>query len=158
MSIRRGESFRACNEAGLAMQAVATRNPCRRHPLDQVWRRTPKVLTENALKYLGEGSDALKGAPGEPFRVTGKINNERTYNLVAYPGSEGMPAGNYKVGISTVQGRNESNILNRTLRIARRSQRTYPRLIPVFGHRYIPDEPSEAGNQVFSMMGVDIMI
>jgi hypothetical protein len=67
------------------------------------------------FEYAGEGSDTLKGPPGQPFRVTGKINNEGTFNLVAYPGSEGMPAGNYKVGISIVQGRSESNILNRTL-------------------------------------------
>lgn len=30
-----------------------------------------------------------------------------------------------------------------------------PRLVPVIGHRYIPDSPDEAGNPVFSMYGFD---
>ena len=67
------------------------------------------------FEYVGESSDALKGPPGQPFRVTGKISDEGTFNLVAYPGSEGMPAGNYKVGISTAKGRSESNLFDRKL-------------------------------------------
>lgn len=30
-----------------------------------------------------------------------------------------------------------------------------PRLIPLYGHRFIPETPSEAGNPVFSMHGFD---
>jgi hypothetical protein len=67
------------------------------------------------FEYAGEGSDAPKGPPGQPFRVTGKIDNEGTFSLVAYAGSEGMPAGNYKVGILAVQGRSESNLLDRKM-------------------------------------------
>ena len=74
------------------------------------------------FEYDGEGSDALKGPPGQPFRVTGKINSEGTFNLVAYTGSEGMPAGNYKVGISAVQGRSESNLFDRKLVIEKKGR------------------------------------
>ncbi len=64
------------------------------------------------FEFAGEGADAPKSPSGGPFRVTGKINNEGMFNLVAYVGSEGMPAGNYKVGILAVQGRSESNLFD----------------------------------------------
>jgi hypothetical protein len=32
-----------------------------------------------------------------------------------------------------------------------------PKLIPLFGIRYIPDEPHESGNPIFSIMGADII-
>ncbi len=32
-----------------------------------------------------------------------------------------------------------------------------PRLIPVFSHRYLPAEPNEAGNPVFSVYQTDII-
>jgi hypothetical protein len=35
--------------------------------------------------------------------------------------------------------------------------RAAPKLIPVFGHRYIPDAPYEAGNPVFSVFYGDII-
>ena len=74
------------------------------------------------FEYVGDDSDVLKGPPGQPFRVTGKITNEGTFNLVAYPGSEGVPAGNYKVGISTSQGRSESNLFGRKLEIEKKTR------------------------------------
>lgn len=33
----------------------------------------------------------------------------------------------------------------------------YPKLIPIYSHRFIPSTPSSAGNPVFSMMGTDII-
>jgi hypothetical protein len=33
-----------------------------------------------------------------------------------------------------------------------------PTLIPIYGHRYIPDSPSEPGNPVFSVVQTDIII
>lgn len=33
-----------------------------------------------------------------------------------------------------------------------------PRLIPVFGHRFIPSEPLEAGNPVFSVSQADVVV
>jgi hypothetical protein len=33
-----------------------------------------------------------------------------------------------------------------------------PRLIPIFGHRYIPEEPHDAGNPVFSVHQSDIIL
>jgi hypothetical protein len=32
-----------------------------------------------------------------------------------------------------------------------------PKLIPLFGHRYIPDEPCESGNPVFSVYQTDVI-
>jgi hypothetical protein len=31
------------------------------------------------------------------------------------------------------------------------------RLIPVYGHRYLPENPQEEGNPVFSVVGYDIV-
>ncbi len=42
-------------------------------------------------------------------------------------------------------------------RIVREIVQDAPRLIPIYGHRYIPDEPSEAGNPVFSVHQTDIV-
>jgi hypothetical protein len=67
------------------------------------------------FEYAGDGGDAPKDSSGGPFRVTGKIDNEGAFNLVAYVGSEGVPAGNYKVGISKLRGRSESNLFGREL-------------------------------------------
>jgi hypothetical protein len=41
--------------------------------------------------------------------------------------------------------------------IARRKIDEAPKLIPVYGHRYIPDRPSLAGNPVFSVYQSDII-
>jgi hypothetical protein len=74
------------------------------------------------FEYAGEGGDALKGPPGQPFRVTAKIDHEGTFNLVAYTGSEGMPAGNYKVGILAVLGRSEGNLFGRELNLPKNAR------------------------------------
>jgi hypothetical protein len=34
---------------------------------------------------------------------------------------------------------------------------TVPKLIPLMGHRYLPDEPNEAGNPVFSVWQTDVI-
>lgn len=47
--------------------------------------------------------------------------------------------------------------LSRAFQIAKEQVANAPRLIPVFGHRYIPDEPFEAGNPVFSVWQTDII-
>ena len=41
--------------------------------------------------------------------------------------------------------------------IATRHVRAAPTLVPVFSHRYLPSEPSEAGNPVFSVYQTDII-
>ncbi len=41
--------------------------------------------------------------------------------------------------------------------VARRRLAAAPTLIPILGHRYIPDRPSEAGNPVFSVYQTDII-
>lgn len=42
--------------------------------------------------------------------------------------------------------------------IARRAVANAPTLIPICGHRYIPAEPPEAGNPVFSVYQTDIIL
>lgn len=41
--------------------------------------------------------------------------------------------------------------------IAKKHYYTYPKLIPIYSHRFIPSEPHESGNPVFSMYGMDII-
>lgn len=41
--------------------------------------------------------------------------------------------------------------------IAKRYYSTYPKLIPVYSHRYIPSQPNENGNPVFSVYQMDII-
>jgi hypothetical protein len=73
-----------------------------------------KPMTSGTIifEYSGDGTDAPKGAGGGPFRVTSKIL-DGAFNLIGYAGAEGMPAGNYKVGISATQGRSEDNLFGR---------------------------------------------
>jgi hypothetical protein len=42
--------------------------------------------------------------------------------------------------------------------VLRRVVDTAPKLIPVFGHRYIPETPHEADNPVFSVYQADIIV
>jgi hypothetical protein len=66
------------------------------------------------FEYSGDGADAPKGAGGGPFRVTSRIK-DGAFNLIGYAGAEGMPAGNYKVGILATQGRSEEGLFGREL-------------------------------------------
>ena len=43
------------------------------------------------------------------------------------------------------------------IRTARQWYDTWPRLIPMYSHRYIPSVPPEAGNPVFSVYQMDII-
>lgn len=43
------------------------------------------------------------------------------------------------------------------IHIARQFYNTYPKLIPIYSHRYIPCTPLEAGNPVFSVYQMDII-
>jgi len=53
-------------------------------------------------------------------------------------------------------GRRPSNLQD-AFGVARESIAAAPKLIPIFGHRYIPEEPSEVGNPVFSVIQTDII-
>ena len=41
--------------------------------------------------------------------------------------------------------------------MAKRKIAEVPKLIPIFGHRYIPSEPNASGNPVFSVYQTDII-
>ena len=47
--------------------------------------------------------------------------------------------------------------LSEAFEIARGHVARAPKLIPVFGHRYLPDRPATAGNPVFSVYQTDII-
>ena len=67
------------------------------------------------FEYSGDGADAPKGTAGGPFRATAKIK-DGTFNLIGWLRSaEGMPAGNYKVGILAIQGRSEAGLFGREI-------------------------------------------
>lgn len=41
--------------------------------------------------------------------------------------------------------------------IAKRHYKTYPKLIPIYSHRYVPSRPNESGNPIFSIYQMDII-
>jgi len=44
-----------------------------------------------------------------------------------------------------------------SFKIARQNYETYPKLIPIYSHRYIPESPNESGNPIFSVYQMDII-
>ena len=50
------------------------------------------------------------------------------------------------------------DVLDDAVAIARAAFDAAPGLIPILGHRYIPDRPREAGNPVFSVVQTDIIV
>lgn len=75
-----------------------------------------KPITEGSVIYELEGGGKAKGSPNEagtgPFRVSGQIQPDGTFQLWAFPGVLGMPEGHYKVGISSRRGRSEGAIFD----------------------------------------------
>jgi hypothetical protein len=43
------------------------------------------------------------------------------------------------------------------IRTARKHYKTYPKLIPIYSHRYIPESPHDSGNPIFSVHQMDII-
>lgn len=41
--------------------------------------------------------------------------------------------------------------------VAAQHYASYPRLIPVYSHRYIPDRPHESGNPIYSVYQTDVI-
>jgi hypothetical protein len=64
------------------------------------------------LESGGETKSSLAEPGAGPFRVSGRIEADGTFQLWAFPGVEGMPEGHYKVGISSRKGRSEGGILD----------------------------------------------
>ncbi len=48
--------------------------------------------------------------------------------------------------------------LEEQLEVARRAVANAPRLIPIWGHRFLPSEPNERGNPVLSVHQTDIIV
>ena len=73
-----------------------------------------KPVKGGVVVYELESSEApeLKSALGPgPLRGSGRIEPDGSFRLMAFPGAEGMPAGSYKVGISSMPPRTEGNLL-----------------------------------------------
>ena len=51
----------------------------------------------------------------------------------------------------------KSNDLNKNIMVAEIYYETYPKMIPIYSHRYIPSEPHKTGNPVFSIYQTDII-
>ncbi|MFT3846971.1 MAG: hypothetical protein QM725_18080 [Lacibacter sp.] len=47
--------------------------------------------------------------------------------------------------------------LKEQIEIAKKHYNSYPKLIPIYGHRFIPSAPCESGNPVFSVYQMDII-
>lgn len=47
--------------------------------------------------------------------------------------------------------------LEEKIKIAKSYYKTYPKLIPIYAHRYIPETPSDSGNPIFSVHQMDII-
>jgi hypothetical protein len=48
-------------------------------------------------------------------------------------------------------------VLSAALDIARKDFETWPKLLPIYGHRFLAAEPCRSGNPVFSIMQTDIV-
>ena len=77
------------------------------------------------FEYAGDGPDAPKAVAGGPFRATAKIH-DGAFSLNGYAGAEGMPAGNYKVGVLATQGRSESNLFGREIVLPQKGKSAVP--------------------------------
>jgi hypothetical protein len=89
----------------------------------------------------GDPATSKSSAAGGPLRATGRIEADGSFRLVTYQDSEGVPAGNYRVGISSVPPRSESNILD----AAASARRGNP---DVLGGRYADPKNSGLRTQV----------
>jgi hypothetical protein len=69
----------------------------------------------------GSAPAASKDNPaGGPLRATGRIEPDGSFRLMAFSGTEGVPEGNYKVGISSIPPRTEANLFD-SAALARKS-------------------------------------
>jgi len=89
--------------------------------------RNGKPMTGGTIifEYAGDGPDAPKRVAGGPFRATAKIH-DGAFNLNGYAGAEGMPAGNYKVGVLATQGRSESKLFGREIVLPQKGKSAVP--------------------------------
>jgi hypothetical protein len=72
-----------------------------------------KPISGGVVIFELEGGDppTSEAAQGSgPLRATGRIEADGSFRLMAFPGTEGVPAGNYKVGISSMPPRTEANL------------------------------------------------
>jgi hypothetical protein len=74
-----------------------------------------KPITGGTVVYELDEGDA-KGSPAPPgsgpLRATGRIEPDGTFRLMAFSGTEGVPEGHYKVGISSMPPRTEGSLLD----------------------------------------------
>jgi hypothetical protein len=74
-----------------------------------------KPVSSGVVLFELEGSDptsSTSAIAGGPLSATGRIEPDGSFQLIAYQGTEEVPAGQYKVGVSSVPARTESNIFD----------------------------------------------
>jgi hypothetical protein len=74
-----------------------------------------KPISGGVVVYVQEGGDPTRSSTTSgkgSVRATGRIDADGTFRLMAFPGAEGVPAGHYKVGISSVPARTEANLFD----------------------------------------------
>jgi hypothetical protein len=74
-----------------------------------------KPITGGTVVFERVGSDPpeSKSTQGSgPLRATGRIAADGSFGLRAFPGTEGVPEGQYKVGVSSIPPRSEGNLLD----------------------------------------------
>jgi hypothetical protein len=74
-----------------------------------------KPISGGVVVYVQEGGDpptSSNASEKGPVRATGRIETDGSFRLMAFPGAEGVPAGHYRVGISSVPARTEANLFD----------------------------------------------
>jgi hypothetical protein len=73
-----------------------------------------KPISGGVVLYELEGGDSSSrkaDSPGGTLRATGKIAADGSFRLMAFSGTDGVPEGKYRVGISSMPPRSEGNLL-----------------------------------------------
>jgi hypothetical protein len=74
-----------------------------------------KPISGGVVVFELEGGDSPTSKVdqgGGPLRATGRIEADGSFHLMAFPGTEGVPAGHYKVGVSSMPPRTEANLFD----------------------------------------------
>jgi hypothetical protein len=100
----------------IAMSLACSQTPAGQPPVYPIRGKVlhkGKPIAGGVVVFELEGGDppTSEAAQGSgPLRATGRIEADGGFRLMAFPGTEGVPAGNYKVGISSVPPRTEANL------------------------------------------------
>jgi hypothetical protein len=98
-------AFLACSQTPEGQPAV--------YPVKGVVLYQGKPITGGTVVFERDGGDPVDPTSPQsngPLRATGRIEADGSFGLTAFAGAEGVPEGQYTVGISSVPGRSEGNL------------------------------------------------